>query len=626
MAAVGEKAPNRTFRALQEKFLRFCSQFCFRNAGCQSESHTPDVDECQLSDFYCGEKGVCKNLVGSYACTCAEGYQQQVQGGRCVDIDECKYDPCDKAALCTNLQGSFKCSCIDGFIGNGIECHETIMYPMENPTLVLQSTPNSIGDLELETPIKLFGKTYKKIYISSNGAVSFGSPLQILDRNPPRFPAFVPLYQQYDVDRGGNIYVKIINENDATDYVLLTRSSLNVQSKFHQNDFKTRSMLIISFEKLLQAETDRANTFQVVISQGDNATFLTYLFEEAECETAVSGFSSGREFFELPFELLTNRSNIGEKGKWMFRIDGKSPIRCPAGTLEPPFCQKECSAGSWGFGCENSCHCRNDIPCDFATGFCSNAQCADGWTGINCFEDVDECLTETHQCSPKAKCINTIGSYTCECNQFYTGDGFICEQVDACYRRLNEKCSINAVCDDGGPEGPECICNEGFHGDGLNCFRIEKPSERPTLSDHENTITEGSIAIPGSVGHEEEFEETPFMMHNWVTEQPYLKSTPMIPKKRPATPDTPVAKDYSDIEDEVYVGGRTLEESDVGSMWFIIVPIALCGIWAILIAVIVAVCCRKKRRSSKLNFKEPMGMTGWTSRNTRPFSSHFAQY
>ncbi|KHN81574.1 hypothetical protein Tcan_06794, partial [Toxocara canis] len=62
------------------------------------------------------------------------------------------------------------------------------------------------------------------------------------------------------------------------------------------------------------------------------------------------------------------------------------------------------------------------------------------------------------------------------------------------------------------------------------------------------------------------------------------------------------------------------------AVWFIIVPIALCGIWAILIAVIVAVCCRKKRRSSKLNFKEPMGMTGWTSRNTRPFSSHFAQY
>lgn len=46
----------------------------------------------------------------------------------------------------------------------------------------------------------------------------------------------------------------------------------------------------------------------------------------------------------------------------------------------------ECEAGTWGFRCENKCHCRNDIPCDFATGFCSNAQCADGWMGINCFE------------------------------------------------------------------------------------------------------------------------------------------------------------------------------------------------------------------------------------------------
>uniref|UniRef100_A0A915B3K6 EGF-like domain-containing protein n=1 Tax=Parascaris univalens TaxID=6257 RepID=A0A915B3K6_PARUN len=68
-----------------------------------SERGCVDVDECQLSDFYCGEKGVCKNLIGSYECDCAEGYQQDSQGGQCVDIDECKYDPCDKAAVCTNL-------------------------------------------------------------------------------------------------------------------------------------------------------------------------------------------------------------------------------------------------------------------------------------------------------------------------------------------------------------------------------------------------------------------------------------------------------------------------------------------------------------------------------------------
>lgn len=49
-----------------------------------------DVNECQLSDFYCGEKGVCKNLVGSYECECADGFQRDQYTGQCVDIDECK--------------------------------------------------------------------------------------------------------------------------------------------------------------------------------------------------------------------------------------------------------------------------------------------------------------------------------------------------------------------------------------------------------------------------------------------------------------------------------------------------------------------------------------------------------
>ena len=45
-----------------------------------------------------------------------------------------------------------------------------------------------------------------------------------------------------------------------------------------------------------------------------------------------------------------------------------------------------CDAGTWGFDCENKCHCKNDIPCDFGTGFCSNGQCAKGWSGTNCFQ------------------------------------------------------------------------------------------------------------------------------------------------------------------------------------------------------------------------------------------------
>ncbi|VDK50437.1 unnamed protein product [Anisakis simplex] len=498
-----------------------------------------DIDECQLSDFYCGEKGVCKNTIGSYECECSEGYQQDVEGGQCVDIDECKYDPCDKAALCTNLPGTFKCTCIDGFIGNGIECHETIMYPIENPNLVLQSVMNSLGELELQIPIALFGNLYRNLFsvmnslgelelqipialfgnlyrnlfIISNGAVSFGSPLKLLSKDPPEFPAFVPLYQQYDLQRGGNIFVKVINEDDALNYALLTRSSLMVQDRFHEREFRTRSLIIISFDKLIQFETDQLNTFQVVIAQGMNATFLTYLYEEVECDNAVSGFSSGGEFFELPFELLMNSSNIGEKGKWMFRVDQKEPVRCPAGTLNPPLCQKECAAGKWGFSCHNDCHCANNIPCDFSTGFCSNARCAEGWSGINCFEDQ-----------------------------------------------------------------PECICNDGYHGDGFSCQLIERLLERPsepTDEDEPKVITDGiPLSIPGKIGREEGFDETPFLASNWITEKSSPEVTSRSTKKPFVTPSEPIAKDYNDIENEVLIGGRTMDDdTDNASCAFFFRPI-----------------------------------------------------
>jgi len=45
----------------------------------------------------------------------------------------------------------------------------------------------------------------------------------------------------------------------------------------------------------------------------------------------------------------------------------------------------------------------------------------------NIFVDINECLNKTlHNCHPDAKCKDTIGSYTCECNDGYTGDGVTC--------------------------------------------------------------------------------------------------------------------------------------------------------------------------------------------------------
>lgn len=40
--------------------------------------------------------------------------------------------------------------------------------------------------------------------------------------------------------------------------------------------------------------------------------------------------------------------------------------------------------------------------------------------------DLDECATGKHRCDPNARCQNTHGSYRCQCNVGFEGDGFTC--------------------------------------------------------------------------------------------------------------------------------------------------------------------------------------------------------
>lgn len=46
---------------------------------------------------------------------------------------------------------------------------------------------------------------------------------------------------------------------------------------------------------------------------------------------------------------------------------------------------------------------------------------------ISFFVDIDECATQTDECPDNSRCINTPGSYRCECWSGFTKIGEICE-------------------------------------------------------------------------------------------------------------------------------------------------------------------------------------------------------
>ncbi|XP_072530508.1 adhesion G protein-coupled receptor E2-like [Salminus brasiliensis] len=91
-----------------------------------------DANECEDNQGICGVNSVCNNTPGSYYCTCKDGFilsnGKEIftadQGFKCEDYDECKKhkDICGDNSECTNTVGSYFCTCKDGFVpSNGKE-------------------------------------------------------------------------------------------------------------------------------------------------------------------------------------------------------------------------------------------------------------------------------------------------------------------------------------------------------------------------------------------------------------------------------------------------------------------------------------------------------------------------
>ena len=56
--------------------------------------------------------------------------------------------------------------------------------------------------------------------------------------------------------------------------------------------------------------------------------------------------------------------------------------------------------------------------------------------------DIDECTDGTHNCNANAECSNTEGSFTCDCNDGYAGNGTDCQGYYAVILQHDSLCYI----------------------------------------------------------------------------------------------------------------------------------------------------------------------------------------
>ncbi|KTF92353.1 hypothetical protein cypCar_00008339 [Cyprinus carpio] len=97
-------------------------------------------------------------------------------------------------------------------------------------------------------------------------------------------------------------------------------------------------------------------------------------------------------------------------------------------------------------------------------GTCSNTRngyncvCVNGWSGLDCSENIDDCAAEP--CTTGSTCIDRVASFVCSCPPGKTG--LLCHIDDAC---TSNPCKMGAQCDTNPVNGKfNCNCPSGYKG------------------------------------------------------------------------------------------------------------------------------------------------------------------
>nr|CAH7721016.1 unnamed protein product [Callosobruchus chinensis] len=100
-------------------------------------------------------------------------------------------------------------------------------------------------------------------------------------------------------------------------------------------------------------------------------------------------------------------------------------------------------------------HCHSNTVCVNTVGS-YRCDCPEGYEQVDKFgcAEVDECAAGRHRCHENAECTNTDGSYRCRCKHGYTGDGYECQPV------CSGGCLNGGVCRAPGV----CACAAGYTG------------------------------------------------------------------------------------------------------------------------------------------------------------------
>ncbi|XP_071941000.1 uncharacterized protein [Antedon mediterranea] len=321
-----------------------------------------EINDCESEP--CLNGGTCLDGVSQYTCTCTE----QWEDANCTtDVDECtegKYE-CDVHASCNNTIGSYNCTCNDGYKGDGITCYEQTFfdYNQETSSSLRENHDSTNGTELISLTIKpscgfpYGNKFYKELYFTENGVIAFieenaekygypnaydngfsGDSAQAMLIAP--FWTDVDLTQEY-----GDVYYQVHDTYDSVIMDANQRIQNNQDTSSLQ--FNGTWMLVVTWyqvpQYLVNYTYKKPNTFQAALITDGIYGYIFFNFEEPKMlwdtsiivnKNLIIGYNRGdalvnvqSDFFQSMNDAYKPDSingNTNLRGRWIYRSESNT--------------------------------------------------------------------------------------------------------------------------------------------------------------------------------------------------------------------------------------------------------------------------------------------------------------